>query len=130
MITSRFLGGSPSVVQIRVHMAHAGHPLIGDDLYGLEGPWIDRQALHAFSLGLRHPATGEHLEIKGKSRAFRAPESCLLWFLICETDIPMIDNELTCNYLLPPARLHASQTVLSLARNPPFLPNQLRCQRT
>lgn len=51
--------------QIRIHMAHAGHPLMGDDLYGLEGPWISRQALHAASLGLKHPATGEWLEIQG-----------------------------------------------------------------
>ena len=41
--------------QIRVHLAHAGHPILGDDLYGLMGPWLDRQALHAASLSLQHP---------------------------------------------------------------------------
>jgi 23S rRNA pseudouridine1911/1915/1917 synthase len=41
--------------QIRVHLAHAGHPIIGDDLYGVMGPWLDRQALHAASLSLQHP---------------------------------------------------------------------------
>ncbi len=41
--------------QIRVHLAHAGHPIIGDDLYGVTGPWLDRQALHAASLSLQHP---------------------------------------------------------------------------
>jgi hypothetical protein len=29
--------------QIRLHMAHLGHPLIGDELYGVTGPWIGRQ---------------------------------------------------------------------------------------
>lgn len=45
--------------QIRVHLAHVGHPIVGDELYGLEGPWIRRQALHALSLELEHPANGE-----------------------------------------------------------------------
>jgi len=59
--------------QIRVHMAHAGFPLVGDPLYGgrfrippaasptlvdaLKG--FPRQALHAWKLELDHPATGE-----------------------------------------------------------------------
>jgi hypothetical protein len=29
--------------QIRLHMAHLGHPLVGDELYGVTGPWIGRQ---------------------------------------------------------------------------------------
>ncbi|MGY3229422.1 23S rRNA pseudouridine1911/1915/1917 synthase [Luteibacter sp. HA06] len=62
--------------QIRVHMAHIGHPLVGDQLYGngLRLPrgasqeLIDslrgfrRQALHAEKLGFDHPITGEYLE--------------------------------------------------------------------
>lgn len=47
--------------QIRVHMAHVGHPLVGDELYGVQGPWIDRQALHAHSLTLQHPVNGRQL---------------------------------------------------------------------
>jgi len=62
--------------QIRVHMAHAGNPLIGDRLYGgqrhLPGKWRDepvggvvetfgRQALHAATLGFVHPLSGEAL---------------------------------------------------------------------
>jgi 23S rRNA pseudouridine1911/1915/1917 synthase len=47
--------------QIRVHLAHVGHPLIGDPVYGRGGgPGADfpRQALHARTLGFRHPADG------------------------------------------------------------------------
>lgn len=43
--------------QIRVHMNHEGHPVLGDLLYGVASPWIKRQALHAKSLGFTHPGT-------------------------------------------------------------------------
>ena len=49
--------------QIRVHMAHLGHPLLGDDLYGGNMDFIQRQALHAFRLSFKHPMTGEKLII-------------------------------------------------------------------
>ena len=49
--------------QIRVHMAHLGHPLLGDDLYGGNMDFIQRQALHAFRLSFKHPMTGEKLVI-------------------------------------------------------------------
>jgi 23S rRNA pseudouridine1911/1915/1917 synthase len=59
--------------QIRVHMAHIGHPLLGDSVYGPHfktkavqlGPQsqaalaaLDRQALHAYLLALEHPRSG------------------------------------------------------------------------
>jgi 23S rRNA pseudouridine1911/1915/1917 synthase len=44
--------------QIRVHMAHIGHPLLGDTLYGGPRASLPRQALHATRLGLVHPETG------------------------------------------------------------------------
>lgn len=48
--------------QIRVHMSHIGHPLVGDFLYGGENPeLIDRQALHSYKLSINHPVTGERL---------------------------------------------------------------------
>ncbi|CAH0209499.1 Ribosomal large subunit pseudouridine synthase D [Peribacillus sp. Bi96] len=45
--------------QIRVHMAHIGHPLAGDDLYGGNRREIPRQALHCFELKFLHPFTKE-----------------------------------------------------------------------
>ena len=46
--------------QIRVHLAHIGHPIVGDHLYGENEPFlIERQALHALSLSFDHPVTGQ-----------------------------------------------------------------------
>lgn len=67
--------------QIRVHLAHAGHPLVGDKLYAhgdavflrcLEGPLddelrarllLERQALHAHAASFAHPVTGESVTL-------------------------------------------------------------------
>jgi len=54
--------------QIRVHLAHAGHPVVGDPTYARGGPLdaaAPRVLLHAWSLGIEHPAGGE--------RTFAAP---------------------------------------------------------
>lgn len=51
--------------QIRVHMAHIGHPIIGDTLYG--GPARpDGYRLHAFRLSFVHPFTEERVEIEDR----------------------------------------------------------------
>jgi 23S rRNA pseudouridine1911/1915/1917 synthase len=67
--------------QIRVHLAHAGHPLLGDTVYGqgfktkaarlppgareaLEA--LGRQALHAYLLAIEHPKTGKKLEFRSE----------------------------------------------------------------
>jgi 23S rRNA pseudouridine1911/1915/1917 synthase len=67
--------------QIRVHLAHMGHPVIGDPLYG--AGWhsktralpessrfailsLKRQALHAAVLGFHHPITGEYLQFRSE----------------------------------------------------------------
>lgn len=48
--------------QIRVHLSHTGHPLVGDFLYGTQAPGlIPRPALHSHELFLRQPVTGEQL---------------------------------------------------------------------
>jgi 23S rRNA pseudouridine1911/1915/1917 synthase len=46
--------------QIRVHLHHLGHPVIGDALYGKKGS-APRQMLHAWKLGFTHPRTTERL---------------------------------------------------------------------
>lgn len=50
--------------QIRVHMAHIGHPLLGDTVYGPKGnPFsLEGQTLHAKILGFVHPSTGKYIE--------------------------------------------------------------------
>lgn len=51
--------------QIRVHMSHIGHPLLGDDVYA-SGRKIKfklhGQCLHAKTLGFMHPSTGDYVE--------------------------------------------------------------------
>lgn len=87
-VLESFQGGRVSLVecrlktgrthQIRVHLAERGHPLLGDPLYGRAGTasrrgrflsegakaalgGLGRQALHAKTLGFRHPVTGDDL---------------------------------------------------------------------
>ncbi|MBF0582967.1 MAG: RluA family pseudouridine synthase [Magnetococcales bacterium] len=69
--------------QIRVHMAHKGHPLLGDPVYGRPftppNSWpaplrdsvtaFNRQALHAARLGFTHPATGQRLHFEVEAPA-------------------------------------------------------------
>ena len=57
--------------QIRVHLAHLRHPVLGDDKYGdfelnkrLRKEGLKRMFLHAASLGLAHPATGAALRLE------------------------------------------------------------------
>jgi 23S rRNA pseudouridine1911/1915/1917 synthase len=68
--------------QIRVHLEHIGHPIVGDPVYGgggsrrISGPprraaealerATPRQALHAAALAFRHPASGEPLEFRAE----------------------------------------------------------------
>lgn len=52
--------------QIRVHMTYAGHPLLGDSVYGpKKQPFnLKGQVLHARVLGFVHPVTGEYMEFE------------------------------------------------------------------
>jgi 23S rRNA pseudouridine1911/1915/1917 synthase len=67
--------------QIRVHLAHVGHPVIGDPVYGTGFRTksarlppaaqaalaaLERQALHAYLLTVEHPTTGEKLEFQSE----------------------------------------------------------------
>ncbi len=52
--------------QIRVHMSHKGHPVLGDPLYARDGGrnkfGLEGQCLHAKFIGFDHPITGEYIE--------------------------------------------------------------------
>lgn len=52
--------------QIRVHMAHIGHSVAGDEVYGPKKPIkeLDGQCLHAKVIGFEHPVTHEYLEFE------------------------------------------------------------------
>ena len=50
--------------QIRVHMAHIGHPLKDDFLYGTRGE--DTYSLHCSSLSFEHPISGERITVNAK----------------------------------------------------------------
>lgn len=50
--------------QIRVHLSHIGHPLIGDKLYGGSDRQLARQALHGYKLKFRHPLDRRWIEIE------------------------------------------------------------------
>jgi len=70
LVEARIPTGRPH--QIRIHLAAAGHPLLGDPLYGAGGLPLEGAALpgeggywlHAHRLGLVHPATGSRLELE------------------------------------------------------------------
>lgn len=56
--------------QIRVHMAHLGHPIVGDAVYGRRRPQvvgemsIERPMLHAWRIAFMHPRTGETVQVE------------------------------------------------------------------
>ena len=53
--------------QIRVHMAHIGHPLLGDTIYGPDNAkfkYLQGQTLHAGTIGFVHPTSEEYMEFK------------------------------------------------------------------
>ena len=70
LVEARIATGRPH--QIRIHLAAAGYPLVGDPLYvqgGIPGPnpglpGDSGYRLHAHRLGLEHPATGQRLELE------------------------------------------------------------------
>jgi 23S rRNA pseudouridine1911/1915/1917 synthase len=69
--------------QIRLHLTHLGHPILGDAVYGAErarvsGVTVRRPMLHAESLGFTHPSTGEPVRARSPLPAdFKATLSTL-----------------------------------------------------
>ena len=67
--------------QIRVHMAHAGHVIAGDDKYGdfewnkqLQAAGLKRMFLHAWRLQLQHPLSGQDMQLQCE-----LPQELLAW---------------------------------------------------
>lgn len=52
--------------QIRVHLAHMGHPVLGDRMYGIPSRLISRQALHASDIDFQHPVSGEMIHVQAE----------------------------------------------------------------
>ena len=52
--------------QIRVHMSAIGHPIFGDELYGGNMDFIERQALHCIELGFYSPRLEKEIRVKTK----------------------------------------------------------------
>ena len=54
--------------QIRVHMKHIGHPVLGDPIYGPQKTMfgLDKQMLHAKTLGFVHPTTSEYMSFESE----------------------------------------------------------------
>ena len=52
--------------QIRVHLAAIGFPVVGDKIYGVKSPYLDRQFMHACRLGFSLPSTGKYVEFKSE----------------------------------------------------------------
>lgn len=71
--------------QIRVHMAHIGHPVIGDATYGYKKQRyaLEGQLLHAKELHFIHPATGESVSVQAP-----LPDDFALLLLKLEAQLP------------------------------------------
>jgi 23S rRNA pseudouridine1911/1915/1917 synthase len=60
--------------QIRAHLSEAGHPIVGDRLYGSAINPLGRLGLHARLLGFDHPSTGKRMTFAAPlPRVFRQP---------------------------------------------------------
>ncbi|MBK7405156.1 MAG: methyltransferase domain-containing protein [Phycisphaerales bacterium] len=64
--------------QIRAHLAHIGHPVVGDRRYGAQGDPLRRVALHAAEISFSHPVSGQSIRLN-------SPAPVRMWKLVgCE----------------------------------------------
>jgi 23S rRNA-/tRNA-specific pseudouridylate synthase len=63
--------------QLRAHLHASGHSIVGDRLYG--GPPASRLMLHAATLSVTHPRTGDHLEVTAPPPKGLMPRGCRAW---------------------------------------------------
>ena len=61
--------------QIRIHMAHIGHPLVGDATYGKTSALIERPALHSWRMAFAHPVSDERVSCE----ATLPPDMRMFW---------------------------------------------------
>jgi len=95
-VIQRFAGGSLVKLrletgrthQIRVHMRHLGHPLMGDDLYGGSLDLINRQALHSWRLEFNHPIIKENMQLEAPLPA----DMTALIHKLSKNDLQLDDN--------------------------------------
>ncbi len=83
--------------QLRVHFAGLGCPIEGDDMYGKASPLITRHALHAFSLTLPLPSSGDELTVTAPMH----DDMCSLCRTVFSDLLDSIDKELV-KKILPP----------------------------
>lgn len=71
--------------QIRVHMAEAGHSVVGDTKYGLKTKKFERMALHARSISFNHPHNGKRM-------FFEAPTPKFFNKLMHDSNAPLVNG--------------------------------------
>lgn len=84
--------------QLRVHFAHLGHPILGDDLYGTPSDLISRHALHALSLSIPIPFFRAETGIKPTE----APDGYHRFVAPLPSDMEQVLQTVFPGYVLPP----------------------------
>lgn len=76
--------------QIRVHLSHMGYPIIGDELYGGELKYMDRQALHATYISFIHPVTGKKMDIFADLLEDMVKAGCAIGFEMSKVNMALM----------------------------------------